>query len=235
VTQASFAFALDVPTLSAATPFLDSLGGTVPWMKVGLELFVREGAPAVRRAAEKARVFLDLKLHDIPETVDRAVASAAALGASLLTIHAAGGPRMIAAAVKRAERDNPDLRICAVTVLTSFDEAEMKEIGVVRSVPEQVQSLARMAIDVGCSAFVCSVHEAAALRHALGDQAYLVTPGIRDGAGGDDQKRVASVEAAVDAGSNLLVVGRPIRDAADPAAAARSIALRIAKATGSHP
>jgi orotidine-5'-phosphate decarboxylase len=197
-------------------------------LKVGLELFVGAGPAAVGLGAEAARpVFLDLKLHDIPETVERAVARASSLGARMLTVHAAGGSAMLRRAVERAAKEGRGLEIVAVTVLTSFDGRDLVATGISSEVGSQVERLARLAWDEGVRAFVCSPHEAALLRRVLGPTATLVTPGVRPAAaaaGGDDQKRTMTAGEAIAHGADWVVVGRPIRDAADPAAAARAIA-----------
>jgi len=177
-------------------------------------------------------VFLDLKLHDIPETVERAVARASALGACLLTVHASGGPSMLRRAVERAGKEGGTTEIVAVTVLTSFDSADLDAVGAGSDVGAQTERLGRMAWDCGVRTFVCSPHEASRLRATLGGGATIVTPGVRaaDAPNKDDQKRTMTAAEAVAAGADWLVVGRPIRDAADPAAAARRIASEIAAA-----
>jgi len=231
------AFALDLPSLDQAGAVVDELAEDVGVFKVGLELFVRAGPAAVERAARHGHpVFLDLKLHDIDATVDGAVGSAAAMGARYLTIHASGGPTMIERAVRRAEAESSDLRILAVTVLTSLSETELRAIGLDRSPAAQVELLARMATSAGAHGLVCSAEEVAGLRRALGSGPLLVTPGIRP-AGSDvqDQKRVSTPEAAIAAGASLLVVGRPIRDAAHRPTAARAITRAIAAALGATP
>jgi orotidine-5'-phosphate decarboxylase len=232
-TDSRVAFALDFPTLDAARTAAGVVRDAVGMLKVGLELFVQAGAPAVALGAELGRpVFLDLKLHDIPETVERAVAGASALGARMLTVHAGGGPVMLRRAVARAEREGRGLTIAAVTVLTSLDAADLAAMGTQGDVATHAVRLARLAWGEGVRAFVCSPHEAALLRNALGPGATLVTPGVRaGGAGGsDDQKRTLSAGEAVARGADWVVVGRPIRDAADPAAAARAIAREVAEA-----
>jgi orotidine-5'-phosphate decarboxylase len=179
-------------------------------------------------------VFLDLKLHDIPETVERAVARAAALDVKVLTVHASGGPAMLRRAVARAEKEGGGVAVAAVTVLTSFDAADLSAIGAGSDVGAHAERLARMAWSEGVRSFVCSPHEAARLRDALGPGAALITPGVRafssPAAPTDDQKRTMTAAEAVRAGATWVVVGRPIRDAADPLAAARAIAADIAAA-----
>lgn len=229
------AFPLDYPTLDAARRGAEQVVASAGVLKVGLELFVREGPAAVRLGDELgAAVFLDLKLHDIPETVERAVASAANFGVRYLTLHAAGGPRMLEAAAKRAERESPSLRLLAVTVLTSLDDADLRAVGCNDGTAPQALRLARLAVSSGVPGLVCSAAEVRALRDAVGPDVVLVTPGIRpaDAAKADDQKRVGTPTSAIRDGSSLLVVGRPIRDAADPALAARKILDEIALASG---
>jgi orotidine-5'-phosphate decarboxylase len=229
------AFALDYPTLALAEAGAERVRDLVGVLKVGLELFVAEGPAAVRLGGKLgSKVFLDLKLHDIPETVERAVATAGQLGASLLTLHAAGGPRMLEAAAARAEREGAGLKLLAVTVLTSLDAADLNATGVSASPAEHVLLLGKLARSSGIHGLVCSTAEVGALRIALGPEAILVTPGIRPaGADAGDQKRVGTPASALRDGSNLLVVGRPIRDAADPAAAARSILAEMSGALAS--
>ena len=226
------AFPLDYATLDEARRGASKVAVSVGVLKVGLELFVREGAPAARIGKEfGCSVFLDLKLHDIPETVERAVASACSFGVRYLTLHASGGPKMLERAVRRAEAEDPNLVLLAVTVLTSLDSGDLEAIGVQGDAPTQALRLGRLALASGVRGFVCSAAEVGTLRRELGSAVTLVTPGIRP-AGGDvgDQKRVATPAAAIRAGANVLVVGRPIRDDPDPGAAARRILDEIAQA-----
>jgi orotidine-5'-phosphate decarboxylase len=227
--RARLAFALDYPHLEAARAGAAQVASSVGVLKVGLELFVKEGPPAVRLGAELGcDVFLDLKLHDIPETVSRAVSSAGSLGARYLTLHAAGGPRMLEAAVAAAQPSG--LTLLAVTVLTSLDASDLKATGVGDEPAEQVLRLAKLAVGVGVRGLVCSAAEVGLLRRELGPEVVLVTPGIRPaGPRDDDQKRVATPAKAVRDGASLLVVGRPIRDAETPALAAQSIAEEIGR------
>jgi orotidine-5'-phosphate decarboxylase len=215
--------ALDFPTWASAEPFARAIAPAVGMLKVGLELFVAEGPPVVRAAAALGRpVFLDLKLHDIPNTVEGAARSAAASGASLLTVHAAGGPAMVRAAVKGA---GGRLRVLAVTVLTSLDGAALGEIGLAGPPEAAVVRLAKLAVGAGAGGIVCSPHEVRAVRAAVGAGPLLVVPGVRPpGAAVGDQARVATPAEAVAAGADVIVVGRPLRDAKDPVAAAREIA-----------
>ena len=228
------AFPLDYPSLAEARRGAERVVASTGVLKIGLELFVREGPSAVRLGEELgAAVFLDLKLHDIPETVDRAVASAAGLGVRYLTLHAAGGPRMMEGAARRVERENCSLTLLAVTVLTSLDDADLRATGCNDGTTAQALRLAKLAVASGVRGLVCSAAEVRHLREALGPDVVLVTPGIRpaDSAGGDDQKRVGTPASAIRDGSSVLVVGRPIRDAPDPALAARRILDEIAAAS----
>ncbi len=230
------AYALDFPTFVEAEQGAGRVADSVGVLKVGLELFVSEG-PRVIELGQRlgCSVFLDLKLHDIPETVERAVAAACGHGVRYLTLHAAGGPKMLAAAAQRASREDTGLTLLAITVLTSLDASDLQAVGVDAAPGQQALRLALLAQAHGIPGMVCSAVEVAALRAALGPQAVLVTPGIRPlvpaNASNDDQKRTGTPAGAIQAGSSLLVVGRPIRDAADPAAAARAISDEIQRAS----
>jgi len=226
--------ALDVDSLDDALALVRRLR---PWFgvaKVGLQLFSAAGPDAIAAVrGEGLDVFADLKLHDIPETVERAVAAAAAHGVRYLTLHAAGGPKMLSAAARRAERENSGLVLLAITVLTSLDAADLTAVGVSAEPGAHALRLAKLAHEQGIPGMVCSAAEVSALRAALGPAAVLVTPGIRpaSSASSDDQKRTGSPEGAIRAGASLLVVGRPIRDAADPAATASAIGDEIQRAS----
>ena len=226
------AFALDFPDVEAARPIAVMVAPHAGVLKVGLELFVRSGPAATRLAADLGcQVFLDLKLHDIPETVERAVANACQLDVRYLTLHASGGSRMLSRAVERVAKEGSNLEILAVTVLTSLDADDLQSMGIAGGTATQVLRLAQLAWSAGVRGFVCSPADAGQLRKALGPEAVLVTPGIRpSGPGSDDQKRIGSPSDAIRAGSNLLVVGRPIRDAGNPQAAAFEIESEIARA-----
>ena len=188
-------------------------------LKVGLQAFTALGPDAVRTVAAHRPVFLDLKLHDIPNTVAGAAAAAADLGATMLTVHASGGPDMIAAAAKAA----PDVTVLAVTVLTSLDDDVLRAVGQ-PSAAEQVARLAALAVAAGAGGIVCSPAEVAAVRAAAGAAVAVVVPGIRPaGAVNDDQARVATPATALRAGASHLVIGRPITGADDPAAACVAI------------
>jgi len=232
--RGKLAYALDFPSFAQAEEGAARVAHAVGVLKVGLELFVSEGPRAVALGKKLGcDVFLDLKLHDIPETVERAVAAAAAHGVRYLTLHAAGGPKMLAVAARRAERENTGLVLLAITVLTSLDAADLAAVGVSAEPGAQALRLAKLAQGEGIPGMVCSAAEVAALRSALGPAAVLVTPGIRPASStaADDQKRVATPESAIRSGASLLVVGRPIRDAADPGAAASAISDEIQRAS----
>ncbi|MGI8770841.1 MAG: orotidine-5'-phosphate decarboxylase [Acidobacteriaceae bacterium] len=221
--------ALDFPSASQAFELVSRLEGSVRWFKVGLELYLAAGAKVVIELKRLGySVFLDLKLHDIPNTVAGAVRSASAVGADLLTVHAAGGPAMLRAAAEAASAIEAAPRLVAVTVLTSMDAGELAAIGITASPAAQVARLASLAVASGCAGLVCSPQEVRSLRNALPAETLLVTPGIRPtGAEIGDQKRVATPAAALRAGASFLVVGRPIHAAADPRAAAEAILLEM--------
>jgi orotidine-5'-phosphate decarboxylase len=223
--------ALDVPDAAAARAVARRLAGEVGMFKVGSQLFTAGGPDFVRElVAEGHRVFLDLKFHDIPKTVAGAVSSAAGLGVSLVTIHAAGGRAMIEAAAEAAR--GTTTRVLAITVLTSLDAAALDAIGMTGGVEGTVSRLAQQAADAGAHGVVASPHEVRALRGARGAEFLVVTPGIRPaGAALGDQARAATPGAALSAGADYLVVGRPIVSAPDPAAAARAIVLEMEAAT----
>lgn len=230
------AVALDLPSLERAREAIDALDGVPGWLKVGAQLFAAAGPEAVRAAGRRGRVFLDLKLHDIPRQVAAAVDAATAHGVSMLTLHAAGGSAMLAAAREAAEdaaartgRERPAL--VAVTVLTSLGEDGLAEVGVAGGVDRQVGRLLDLARAAGLDGVVASAREAAWIRRRAGAGFTIVTPGIR-GAGDppDDQTRTAPAGEAVAAGSDLLVVGRPILRSGDPAAAARAVVDEIERA-----
>lgn len=228
------AFALDYPDLAKARAGASAVASEVGVLKVGLELFLSEGPAAARMPAELGcRAFLDLKLHDIPETVDRAVAVACQLGVGYLTLHAGGGPRMMEQAANRVSRESVALTLLGVTVLTSLDQSDLAAVGFSSAPSEQALRLALLAKSSGVPGCVCSVAEVGRLRQALGPEFLLVTPGIRFAttSGADDQKRVGRPKDAIAAGSSLLVVGRPIRDAAEPARVARAIVEEIREAS----
>jgi orotidine-5'-phosphate decarboxylase len=212
--------ALDHPAADAALAQVAALGDAVARYKVGLELFIAEGRALVDELHRRdKRVFLDLKLHDIPETVRRAAEVAAKLGVDLLTVHAAGGRAMLEAAVAGAG----NTKVLAVTVLTSLDAQDLAADGIGDGTEAAVLRRARLAHAAGCAGVIASPHETAAIRAQLPSPFLIVTPGVRLAAAGDDQKRVATPKAAIAAGADAIVVGRPIRDAKDRRAAADEI------------
>jgi orotidine-5'-phosphate decarboxylase len=231
--------AIDVPDAARAHALLDRLGADDGFVKVGLQLFVAEGPDLVRQMrARGCRVFLDLKLHDIPNTVAHAVESAAALGVELLTVHGAGGAAMLRAAARAAEAAGESApRLLAVTLLTSLSAAEVAETWGRDSVDAsaEVQRLARMAEDAGVGGVVASVHELPAVRAATGAAFRVLTPGIRlagDDAG--DQSRVATPAEAARLGADYVVLGRSVTAAADPAAALRRALAELDGAATAH-
>ena len=219
--------ALDVATGAEALVLVDLLAGAVGQFKVGSQLFTEAGPAFVRGlVARGERVFLDLKYHDIPNTVAGAVARAAGLGVSLLSVHALGGPAMLAAA--RGALPGGEMRLLAITILTSHSDRSLGEVGVAGPVAAAVGRLAAMARAVGIDGVVASPQEVGLVREACGSAFLVVTPGIRPlGAESGDQARVATPEAAISAGADYIVVGRPILEARDPRAAAESIVARL--------
>lgn len=219
---------LDVPDLDSAKRWIDRLGDEVGVFKVGLQLYTAAGPAAVEAVhAAGADCFLDLKLHDIPATMAHAVASARDLGVAYLTVHAAAGPSAMRAIAEAAG----ETRLLAVTVLTSMDEGELTAIGLRGPTEDAVLRMARVATENEVGGLVCSPHECAALRGALGADVLLMVPGIRPaGAALGDQRRAATPTTAIAAGADMLVVGRPIRNADDPVEAARSVVSEIREA-----
>jgi orotidine-5'-phosphate decarboxylase len=225
--------ALDVPTREEAAPILRQLRGELRWVKIGLQMFTAYGPDYVRAVADEGfNIFLDLKLHDIPNTVAKAVESLSPLPIGMLTLHTGGGREMMQAAVKAQQATRPDLLLLGVTVLTSMDATELANIGVGGTPEMQVARLGTLAASAGMKGLVCSPLEVQLLRRMLPAHVQLVTPGIRPAgeAGGDDQKRVLSPAEAARAGSSYIVVGRPILKAKDPAAAARAILADLSNA-----
>ena len=221
--------ALDVETKEEALALARPLVGSLGWVKLGLQLFTKHGPGIVDEFHGLGfNVFLDLKLHDIPNTVASAVKSLRGRPCSLLTLHAGGGPEMIARAADAARSALPDCRLLSVTVLTSMDRNQLSAVGIERSAEEQVRLLGRMAVAAGSHGLVCSPLELPVLRAALGESPDLVTPGIRyPDAKGDDQSRVMTPADAAAAGASFIVVGRPILKAEDPAAMAQRIRREI--------
>jgi orotidine-5'-phosphate decarboxylase len=220
--------ALDVPSVTAAEAMIARLGDSVTFYKIGYQLGYAGGFPLVRKLADAGKkVFLDLKLHDIGNTVAKGVESVAGLGATFLTVHAY--PQTMKAAVEA--RAGSNLKILAVTVLTSYDDADLREAGYRLGVSDLVKIRAEQAKAIGIDGLVCSAEEAANLRTIAGSQMSLVTPGIRPaGSAAGDQKRIMTPSRAIAAGADYLVVGRPVMEAADPKAAADAIVSEIQQA-----
>jgi orotidine-5'-phosphate decarboxylase len=214
--------ALDFPTPELALDLVADLAGEISIFKIGLQLYTAAGPEIVRRvAATGAEIFLDLKLHDIPNTVTKAVEAAAALRVRMLTIHLSGGRRMIEAATVACP---PELLLLGVTVLTSSDETTLRETGVTRSVEEQTLELASLGAAAGIRGLIASPHELRALRSRLGPEIKIITPGVRpSGAASDDQKRFTTPRQALRDGADYLVIGRPITAHANPPEAVRQI------------
>ncbi len=218
--------ALDFDSLDEATRLVDAAGASVLWYKVGKQLFTRYGPDALRPLKKAGKkVFLDLKFHDIPNTVRQAVRSALDIGADMVNVHAGGGLAMMAAA---AEARRPDSLVIAVTVLTSMDQQALSQVGVQSSLSDQVERLARLARQAGLDGVVASGHEITMIRAACGPDFVQVIPGIRLASGSaDDQKRIMTPGAAAEAGAQFIVVGRPVTRADDPAAAASEIVRQL--------
>jgi orotidine-5'-phosphate decarboxylase len=222
--------ALDTPDVAIALAQTRAVGQAVDGIKLGLEFFVANGPAGVRRVQDEGRpLFLDLKLHDIPNTVAGAVRSALALRPLLLTVHAGGGPRMLRAAAEAAAAGGPSRPlVIAVTVMTSLDDDDLVAVGQVPPAGDQVRRLAALAQAQGCDGVVCSAHEIAQLRQDCGPDFKLVVPGLRPAAGDvGDQKRVMTPREAARRSADFLVIGRPITGADDPALAARRIREEI--------
>jgi orotidine-5'-phosphate decarboxylase len=224
---APVAIALDTDDLETAIGWAAATGPHVRTVKVGLELFLRHGADAViktREASGGREVFLDLKLHDIPNTVAGAARSVADLAPDYLTVHASGGHDMVRAAVEEL----PGTRVVGVTVLTSLDDSDLARLGMSGSARDVVLRLAALAVGAGAKALVCSPLEVADVRREVGPDVVLITPGVRPvGSGSGDQSRIATPQQAIADGADLLVVGRPLTGAADPGAAAADLATSL--------
>lgn len=226
MTKAPIAVALDAPDLATAKLWANAVGPHVQVVKVGLEVFLRDGHDAVHvaREASGCDIFLDVKLHDIPATVSGAARAVASLAPKYLTVHASGGPDMIRAAVEEL----PDTLVTAVTILTSLTQEQLTTMGWNGSAQDIVKRLAAQSVAAGARAIVCSPQEVAAVRAEVGPVPVLITPGVRPaGADAGDQKRIATPEQALGDGANILVIGRPITGATDIAAAAAAIAVAI--------
>ncbi len=225
--------ALDVSTAGAVNKIVAAVGGSATTYKVGMQLYTATGPPAVRDLVSSGRkVFLDLKYHDIPNTVANAVRQAAALGVDMLTVHTMGGGKMLRAAVESARASNRSLKVLAVTVLTSMDDDELNGVGVSGRVADEVVLLAKLALASGCHGVVASAQDASELRRQLGDKFLIVTPGVRPaGADHGDQARVVTPAQAIGAGASHIVVGRPIIEAANPAQAVKEILAQMSVGT----
>ena len=224
--------ALDVPNSAEAQRLVAALGDSVSFYKVGKQLFTAAGPALVRELVGSGKkVFLDLKFHDIPNTVAAAVRSASELGVAMLNVHASGGSKMMQAAAEAAAAAKQPPLVLAVTVLTSLGDADLRELGVMGTAREQVLRLASLARRAGCGGVVASAREAQALRQEMGTSFTIVALGVRPaGASKDDQSRVATPAEAIAAGADYIGVGRPITGAKDPAAAARAILEEISPA-----
>ena len=225
--------AIDTPDLADALLLAELLAGEVGAIKLGKEFFTAHGPDGVRKVAACGhKIFLDLKYHDIPNTVAGAIRAAAGLNCTVLTVHASGGPPMLEAAMAAAaEAGRKRPKVVAVTVLTSLDDGDLAAVGQHGPAADQVLRLARLAEASGLDGVVCSPHEVGLLRREIGDAFALVVPGVRpDWAGADDQKRVMTPGEAIAAGADHLVIGTPITKSADPVGAARRIAVEIADA-----
>jgi len=232
--RAPLAVALDAPDLDTAAHWADLVTPHVSTLKVGLELYLRYGPQVVAtvRGASRVAVFLDLKLHDIPATVRGAARAVARLRPDVLTVHAAGGPDVIRAAVEAA----PGTMVAAVTVLTSLCDDDLGLIGLRGPVSDAVRRLAALSVEAGAQGLVCSPREVSAVRSEVGQDVTLITPGVRPaGTEAHDQARVATPEEAILAGADLLVIGRPITRAPDPGAAAAAIAASLRRLRPQNP
>jgi len=223
--------ALDVSSATQARQIVQSIGESASTYKIGKQLFTAEGPQIVRDLVSSGRkVFLDLKFHDIPNTVAAAVGESAKLGVSMLTVHASGGSKMLKAAAEAAAHSESKPMVLAVTVLTSLSDVDLAELGVSGSVLTQVLRLGALARNAGCGGLVASAKEAAELRRELGDDFAIATPGVRPaGSAAGDQARVLTPQQAIAAGATYLVVGRPILESPDPAQAAAAIISEISQ------
>jgi orotidine-5'-phosphate decarboxylase len=226
--------ALDVSSAAAAKEIVAAVGDCASTFKVGLQLYTAAGPQIVRDLVGAGhKIFLDLKYHDIPNTVAAAVREAAQLGVGMLTVHGAAGGKVLRAAVEAARKVNPDLLVLAVTVLTSMDDRDLEKVGVRGRVLDQVLRLGALALSDGCDGLVTSARETADLRSELGSDFVIVNPGgPRVGSDHGDQSRVVTPAEAIAAGASYIVVGRPITAAPDPAAAAKTILEQMSLAVG---
>lgn len=223
--QTELILALDCEDHKLALELLEPLQGDLKWVKIGLQMFTAYGLPFVREIKSMGyNIFLDLKLHDIPNTVAKAILSLSSASIDLLTIHASGGSEMCAYAVKARDESNPNLKLLAVTVLTSMNQQQMESLNVYKPVQDHVLDLAKLSVDAKVDGIVSSTHELKLLRDNLGNEPLIVTPGIRPkGADLNEQKRVMTPAEAKELGANYIVVGRPIYKSEDPLASVIAI------------
>ena len=223
--QTELILALDCEDRKLALELLEPLQGDLKWVKIGLQMFTAYGLPFVREIKSMGyNIFLDLKLHDIPNTVAKAILSLSSASIDLLTIHASGGSEMCAFAVKARDESNPNLKLLAVTVLTSMNQQQMETLNVYKPVQDHVLDLAKFSVDAKVDGIVSSTHELKLLRDNLGNEPLIVTPGIRPkGADLNEQKRVMTPAEAKELGADYIVVGRPIYKSEDPLASVKAI------------
>ena len=228
--------ALDLADKTEALGLLDRIDNGLEWVKVGLQMFTRWGPGLLDEVARRGyKIFLDLKLHDIPNTVASAVRSLAQCPVEMMTLHALGGPGMIHAAQEARDACDSQAKLIAVTVLTSHDESTLHAVGLQGPIPDRVPALASMAVESGADGLVCSPLEVGPLRERLGSESLLITPGIRPaGSAAGDQKRIMTPSDAAEEGSSFIVVGRPILQAEDPKAAALAIRDELARTPSGH-
>jgi orotidine-5'-phosphate decarboxylase len=221
--------ALDCPNRTEALELLKTMQGSLKWVKIGLQMFTAYGIPLAKEIkAMGFNIFLDLKLHDIPNTVAKAIDSLSEVSIDLLTIHAIGGSEMCQFAAKARDASNPNLKLLAVTVLTSMNQAQLEQLNIHTSVESQVQTLAKLSTQSGIDGIVASPLELAMLRSELDPSTLIVTPGIRPrGADLNEQKRVMTPEEASKLGANFIVVGRPILNSPNPSEAVQSILMSL--------
>ena len=223
--------ALDVESRTKAESILDATGESLQWVKIGLQTYLRDGPEFLHDVASSGKsIFLDLKLHDIPNTMAKAIESLASLPIKMLTLHSMAGPEALARCAQASAEFLPDTQLLAVTVLTSMNQENLNSIGVEYKIPDQVDKLAKMSTNSGIGGIVCSPHELARLRDALPHSTTFVTPGIRPrGAATGDQKRIMTPSQASQAGANFIVIGRPILAAENPQQALADIQQELAE------
>lgn len=228
-TKTEVILALDVDSREQANTILDQVGSQLSWVKVGLQSYLRDGPGIIDQCIQKeVNVFLDLKLHDIPNTMSKAIESLSVLPIKMLTLHTCAGPEALALCAETAKKTMPETTLLGVTVLTSMNQENLQSVGVSSTVEEQVKRLACIAESTGIGGMVCSPLELPMLRKCLSSDIDLVTPGIRPaGSAKGDQKRIMTPKEARDAGASYLVIGRPILAAPDPSAALDAIQLEL--------